>query len=182
MALIVAGSLSRGTRYGLATVVGTSAAMVLQLTLVALGMASALGALGAWFGEIRWLGVAYLIYLGVRAWRAPPEDLSAVAPEKGSIRRVIGRGFLVSLTNPKTLFFYGAFFPQFIAPQAPLAPQLAILSATFVAIAVAMDSGWALFAARFRGVLGAHGGLRNRLTGGVFIAAGVGLAAARKAA
>jgi homoserine/homoserine lactone efflux protein len=182
VALIVGGSLAHGPRIGLATVAGTSAAQVLQLALVAAGMASMLGAFGGWFAELRWLGVAYLLYLGIRAWRAPPEDLSQVRPQSGSVRRVMARGFLVSLTNPKTLFFYGAFFPQFVTPHAPLAPQLALLSAAFLAIAVTMDSGWALFAARFRGLLAGRGRLRNRLTGGAFIAAGLGLAAARKAA
>src|SRR5689334_1603912 len=65
VAVIVAGSLSRGVRYGLATVAGTSAAMVLQLALVAAGMAQMLGSLGSWFEEVRWVGVAYLIFLGV---------------------------------------------------------------------------------------------------------------------
>jgi homoserine/homoserine lactone efflux protein len=181
VAVIVAGSLSRGVRYGLATVAGTCAAMVLQLALVAAGMAQVLGSLGVWFEAVRWVGVVYLIYLGVRAWRAPPEDLSTTDAERGSPWRLVRRGFVVSLTNPKVLFFYGAFFPQFLSAKAPLAPQLAILAVTFVSIELAMDSGWAIFAARFRGLLNARGRLRNRLTGGFFIAAGLGLAAARKA-
>jgi len=182
VALIVAGSLAQGPRMGLATVAGTSAAMVVQLALVALGLTSLLGAAGAWFGALRWVGVAYLIYLGVRAWRAPADDLQGAEAPRGSLRRVMMRGFLVSLTNPKTLFFYGAFFPQFIAPDAPLGPQLALLSTTFLAIAVVMDSGWALGASRLRRLLGGPGRLRHRLTSGVFFAAGLGLAAARKAA
>jgi threonine/homoserine/homoserine lactone efflux protein len=182
VAIIVAGSLARGPRAGLATVAGTSAAMVAQLLLVALGLASALGALGAWFGEIRWIGVAYLVWLAVRAWRAPPEDLSRASAPLSSPWRLVRHGFLVSLTNPKTLFFYGAFFPQFLSPAAPLGPQLALLAATFLALAVAMDSCWALFAGRLRPLLGGPGRLRHRLTGGVYLAAGIGLAAARKAA
>ena len=182
VATITAASLAQGPKAGLATVAGTSAAMVVQLTLVALGLASALGAFGAWFGEVRWLGVAYLVWLGVRAWRAAPEDLTHAQPPRGSLWRLVRRGFLVSLTNPKTLFFYGAFFPQFLAPAAPLGPQLALLAATFLALAVAIDSGWALGAARLRPLLGGTGRLRQRLTGGIYIAAGVGLSAARKVA
>src|SRR5579863_2378517 len=174
VALIVAGSLAQGPRTGLATVAGTTAAMVVQLALVGLGLASLLGAAGGWFGELRWVGVAYLIYLGVRAWRAPADDLQRAEAPRGSLRRVMARGFLVSLTNPKTLFFYGAFFPQFIAAHMPLVPQLALLSATFLAIAIVVDSGWAVGASRLRGLLGGPGRLRHRLTGSIFIAAGVG--------
>ena len=181
VAIIVGGSLAQGPRAGLATVAGTSAAMVVQLALVALGLASALGALGAWFGEIRWVGVAYLVWLAVRAWRAPSEDLTKAPARSGSPWRLVRRGFLVSLTNPKTLFFYGAFFPQFLSPAAPLGPQLALLAATFLALAVTMDSGWALFAGRLRPLLGGPGRRRPRQTGGIYLAAGLGLAAARKA-
>ena len=181
VALIVAGSLAGGPRLGLATVVGTSAAMVVQLAIVALGMTELLGVFGRWLGALHWLGVAYLAYLGLKAWRAPAEDLSEARPQRGPLRRVLLRGFAVSLANPKTLFFYGAFFPQFLDARFPLGPQLALFSATFLALAILMDSGWALFAARLRGLLG-RGCLRNRLSGSVFLMAGLGLATARKAA
>src|SRR5580704_8507598 len=75
VALIVANSVAWGTRYGLLTVTGTAAAMVLQLALTSLGMTAALGALAAWFEVLRWVGVAYLLWLGIRQWRAPPTDL-----------------------------------------------------------------------------------------------------------
>jgi homoserine/homoserine lactone efflux protein len=179
VALIVAGSLERGPRFGLATVAGTSAAMVVQLALVALGMAEVLGALGRWFEWLRWAGVAYLVYLGLKSWFAKPEDLTKARPKEISPRRALTRGFLVSLTNPKTLFFYGAFFPQFVAQRAPLGPQLAILCTSFLAVALVMDSGWALLAGRLKGLLAGRGRLRHRLTGGALIAAGIGLAARR---
>lgn len=108
VALIVANSVAHGTRYGLLTVAGTSAAMVLQLVLVALGMTPLLGALGAWFELLRWIGVAYLFYLGIKAWRAPAVDLTTTKPERKSSRRMFSRALLVSMTNPKTLLFYGA--------------------------------------------------------------------------
>ena len=182
VALIVATSVAHGPRAGLATVAGTSTAMAVQLALVALGMAEVLGRLGAWFEWVRWAGVIYLAWLAIRAWRAPAQDLSKVRPQEGSFGRLFGRGLAVSLTNPKTLFFFGAFFPQFVAPRAQLGPQLALLSATFLALAVLMDGGWALFAGRLRGLLGRRGVLRHRISAGVYLAAGLGLAAARKAA
>jgi len=180
VALIVANSVAYGARYGLLAVAGTSAAVVPQLVVAALGMSALLSALGQWFELLRWLGVAYLIYLGVQHWRAPPADLQLARPAPGLPARVFGRGLLVSLTNPKTLLFYGAFFPQFVSPEGDLVGQLLLLSATYLALAVAIDSGWALLAARARNLLASRSRLRNRLTGGLLIGAGAGLALARE--
>jgi len=180
VALIVANSVSYGFRYGLLTVAGTSSAMVVQLSLTILGMTELLGTLGSWFEWIRWIGVAYLIYLGVTTWRAPPLNLAEVAPEPKSARAMYTRALLVSLTNPKTLFFYGAFFPQFIVTNHNFAAQVAMLSVTFLLLAVMVDCGWALAAGRARGLLAVHGRLRNRISGGLLVGAGIGLAFARK--
>jgi threonine/homoserine/homoserine lactone efflux protein len=179
VALIVANSVAYGPRYGLLTVAGASSAMVAQLALTALGMTELLGTIGVWFAYLRWVGVAYLVYLGVTQWRAPAVDLIKTRPEPKSIPAIYLRALLVSLTNPKTLFFYGAFFPQFISASRPLGVQVAILSATFLALAILIDSGWALAASRARGLLAARGRLRNRISGGVLIGAGAALALAR---
>jgi threonine/homoserine/homoserine lactone efflux protein len=180
VALIVANSVTYGYRYGLLTVAGTSSAMVVQLGLTVLGMTELLGTLGAWFEWIRWIGVAYLIYLGVAQWRAPPVNLAEVVPEPKSARAMFTRALLVSLTNPKTLFFYGAFFPQFVVTSHDVGVQVAILSATFLLLAVLLDGCWALAAGRARGLLAMRGRLRNRISGGLLVGAGVGLALARK--
>ena len=182
VALIVANSVAHGRRYGLLTVGGTTAAMVPQLGLVALGTAGTLTLLGHVFEWVRWLGVAYLILLAVQAWRAPVVVLTNVAPEPRSAKGIFLRGFLVSSTNPKTLLFYGAFFPQFISPDANVGIQLALLSMTFLLLATALDSCWAFLGARFRGVLAPHGRSRNRLTASFYLAAAVGLASARRPA
>jgi homoserine/homoserine lactone efflux protein len=180
VSLIVANSIAYGTRFGLLTVSGTSAAIVLQLALTALGLTATLGILAAWFEWIRWVGVAYLLYLGYRQWTAAPVDLTRTPPQPRSFHAIALRGFLISLTNPKTLLFYGAFFPQFLVSDAPIAPQVALLSATFFVIAVGLDCGWALLAGRLRGVLAMRGRLRNRLSGGFLMGAGIGLALARR--
>lgn len=180
VALIVANSIAHGSRYGLLTVAGTSSAMVFQLALTALGMSEALGSLGTWFEGARWIGVAYLLWLGIRQWRTPPADLSDTRSEPRSPRATYGRAFLVSLTNPKTLFFYGAFFPQFLVPLRSLHVQLAALSASFLLIAIVVDGGWALAAGRASGLLARHGRLRGRLSGGVLVTAAVALAAVRR--
>jgi homoserine/homoserine lactone efflux protein len=176
VALIVANSVAYGTRYGLLTLAGTSSAMVPQLLLVGLGMAALLGSLGTWFEVLRWIGAAYLVFLGIRQWRAPPQDLSRVAAQPRSARRIYLRGLLVSLTNPKTLFFFGAFFPQFVVASRPAGPQVLLLSVTFLVVALLLDGVWAMLAGRLRPLLVARGRLRNRITGGVLIGGGVGLA------
>lgn len=180
VSLIVANSVAYGTRYGLLTVAGASSAMVIQLGLTALGLTALLGAVAAWFEWLRWAGVIYLVWLGVRQWRAPPRDLTRQLPQPRSFRSIALRGFFVSLTNPKTLLFYSVFFPQFIAPGRPAGPQLALLCVSFLAIAVTLDGGYALIAGRARRVLAMHGRLRNRLCGGCLIGAGVGLALAHR--
>ena len=179
VSLIVANSIAYGTRYGLLTLAGTSAAMVMQLAFTVLGLTALLGAMATWFEWLRWLGVVYLLWLGVRDWRTPAGDLSRVAPV--SPRRIFTRGFLVSLTNPKPLVFYAAFLPQFLVADAPLNKQMAILSVTFVAIGFVVDSGWAFAGARARGLVARFGRARNRLTGAILVGAGaaLGLALAR---
>jgi homoserine/homoserine lactone efflux protein len=179
VALIVANSLAYGARWGVLTVLATSTASMLQLGLVALGMASLIGQLGAWFEWIRWAGVAYLVLLGVQQWRAPPADLSAVRPQPRSLARIFGRAIAVSLTNPKTLLFYAAFFPQFVSSDAPAGPQLVVLAGLYLVIALVLDSAWALMAARLRGAFRTRARLPNRASGAVLIGAGVGLALAR---
>jgi threonine/homoserine/homoserine lactone efflux protein len=179
VALIVSNSVAYGTKYGLLTVLGAATAMVPQLIVTALGMTAALSTLGHWFEVVRWVGVAYLVWIGVQAWRAPAVDLTRMRAQPKSARAIMFRGFLVSLSNPKTLVFYGAFFPQFVSAEAPVGPQVAVLCVTFLVIAAGLDSCWALMAGRARVFLAMRGRLRNRITGGLLMGAGLGLALVR---
>jgi homoserine/homoserine lactone efflux protein len=176
VALIVANSLVFGARTGLVTVIGTIVGLIAQLAVAALGVTALFDALAQGFHILRWLGVAYLLWLGVRDWRTPAGDLSRIAPV--SPRKIFTRGFLVSLTNPKPLVFYAAFLPQFVVADAPLNKQMVVLSVTFVAIALLVDSGWAFAAARARGFVASYGRARNRLTAGILVGAALGLAPA----
>jgi homoserine/homoserine lactone efflux protein len=179
VALIVANSVAYGPRYGLVTMAGTTSAMVPQLLLVGFGLAETMGHLGVWFDWLRWAGVVYLVCIGVRQWRAPVVDLTKTPPERKSLRAIWLRAFTVSLTNPKTLFFFGAFFPQFVKPDGDIGTQMALLSVTFIVIAVLVDAGWALVAHSGRRFLAARGRLRNRISGGLMIGAGAALALTR---
>ena len=180
LALLVANTVSRGRSAGFATLAGTTAAMVPQLALTALGMSALIAGAAQAFSALRWLGVAYLVYLAYRAFTAPGEKLAVAAAQRQPLARLALRGFLVSLTNPKTLFFFAAFFPQFVDPAAPAAPQLALLSATFLGLAAVLDSGWILLAARLSRYLSGNGRWRRRLTGTALLGAGLGLALAHK--
>lgn len=179
VALIVANSVAYGARYGLITVAGTTAAVVVHLGFLGFGMGQALGVIGVMFDWVRWAGVAYLVFIGVQTWRAPTMDLAQLEAQPRSVRRMLVRAGVVSLTNPKTLLFYGAFFPQFIAPTRPVGPQVWTLCVTFVVIAVVIDTLWALAAARARVLLAGRARLRNRISGGLLVGAGIGLALAR---
>jgi threonine/homoserine/homoserine lactone efflux protein len=148
--------------------------------MTALGLTAVLGALAVWFEWIRWIGVAYLLFLGIRQWFGQPVDLTQATPQPRSARRIVLRGFFIGLTNPKTLLFYGAFFPQFLDPGRPIGPQVGLLCTTFLLIAILLDSGWALTAGRARRLLAARPRLRNRLSGACLIGAGVGLALAHR--
>ena len=153
-----------------------------QLAVVALGMTSFMLLLAGWFEWLRWLGVAYLLWLGVQRWRGGPAEPKDGTARAASSRRLFWQGFLVALSNPKVLFFHAAFFPQFLDPAGPIGLQLALLCATFLAIATVLDGGYALLAGRLRGRLAAPSRmrLRDRVTGSLLIGAGLWLAAARR--
>ena len=180
VALIVANSVAHGTRFGLLTVAGTASGVVVQLVLTVLGASAALDLLATGFDWLRWAGVAYLVWLGIAAWRAPPVDLTQVKPQARSARTIYLRGLLVCLTNPKTLLFCGAFLPQFVTPGADAMRQLVLLAVTFFVVSTVLDGLWALLAGRLRALLVARARLRNRVTGGLLVGAGLGLALARK--
>lgn len=180
VALIVSNSVAYGPRYGLLTVAGTSSAMIPQLIVVTLGLASVLEFMSHWFDVLRWIGVAYLLYLGIEAIRAPATNLGAASPQPRSRRAIYTKGVLVSLTNPKTLLFFGAFLPQFVDPKGDALSQLALLSVTFFTLCTMVDVTWATAAGRARPLLVRAGRWTNRVTGGVLITAAAALALARK--
>lgn len=179
--LTIGHSISHGTRAALLTVAGTSVAIILQLLVTAAGMTSLLLVVAEWFEIIRWLGVAYLIYVGVLYWRASGID-EAVKAGSSRRQRLFWQGFVVSATNPKSLAFYAAFFPQFISVGEDIAQQLVILSISFFVIATLLTAGYAILAGKVRRFVtgAATARLRNRISGTLVISAGVGLALVRR--
>jgi len=179
--LVIANSLSQGTRAGAANVLGTLVGNAALFTIGGLGMTWILTTLTEWFDVLRIAGAAYLIYLGIRQWRAKPEGLEASKPAKAG-RSLFLQGVVVAITNPKTIVFYAAFFPQFTNPTLPISGQLAILSMTFLVVAGSLDLTYAALAGRLRQWLSGkrRARIRNRITGALLMGTGAALALARR--
>jgi threonine/homoserine/homoserine lactone efflux protein len=146
---------TRSIRFGIGTaLIGTAGcllALVIMLVGSAAGLSAVLAAAPAAFTVLKYLGAAYLIFLGVMMWRMPdePEESPVAAAPRGTSNVAIFRGgFLVGISNPKLLIFAAAFFPQFIAPSAPWGPQFAVLVATFIAVELSFYVVYAVTARR----------------------------------
>ncbi len=176
VALIVANSLKNGFRAGVATVLGTTVGVGLQLALVVFGLAAIIAVAAEALQWIKWAGVAYLIYLGIRTWREPPSDLNAIEAAPA----MFWRGCLVAVVNPKTLLFNAAFIPQFVGGESATIGSLTVVASVFLAVLFVGDIVWAAFASSARRVLQRYAAARNRLTGAFLTAAGIGLAISQR--
>ncbi|MGR3783836.1 MAG: LysE family translocator [Albimonas sp.] len=154
VALILALSAREGLRAGLAAAAGTTLAHAGQIALVVFGLAWIAQAWGAAFEALRWLGVAWLLWLAVGLWREA-RGPAAEAPSRAALRAA-RRGLLTGLANPKSLAFHAAFLPQFVDAAAPAGPQLALLGAVYLVVALVLDSGWACLGAAGGRGLGAR--------------------------
>ena len=181
--LVVANSLSHGGRSGLATVAGASIGNAILLGATAVGLVAFFALLSEIFEFVRWAGAGYLIWLGVKAWRAHGgQELAIVPAAKRSSRAVFLQGFLVAITNPKAIVFYVAFLPQFVDSHLPAGPQLLVMIVTMIIMALFSDSAYALLAGRARGWFTTPGRrrLQSRITGTLLIGIGCGLLLARR--
>lgn len=150
---IVARTLAHGRRTGLASVAGVALGNLGNALGAALGLAAVLAVSATAFAVLKWAGVAYLVYLGLAALRAPPGALPAASAQAPAWRRVLRDGFWVALLNPKTTLFFAAFLPQFIDPAAPALAQSLALGSAFVAIAACTDILYVLLAQRVAAAL-----------------------------
>jgi len=181
--LIVANSLSHGSRSGLATVAGASIGNAILLGATAVGLVAFFALLSEIFEVVRWAGAGYLIWLGVKAWRAHGgQELAIVPSAKRSSRSAFLQGFLVAITNPKAIVFYVAFLPQFVDSHLPAGPQLLVMIVTMIIMALFSDSVYALLAGRARGWFTTPGRrrLQSRITGTLLIGIGCALLLARR--
>jgi threonine/homoserine/homoserine lactone efflux protein len=145
-------TLALGRRSGLLSVVGNASGMLVQTALVALGVGAIVSESIVVLTVIKFAGAAYLIYLGIQAIRHRKDvaaPVQTVAPR--SVLRLTGEGFVVGVTNPKSIVFFVAILPQFVVPSAgPIPFQLAELGLVFVALALVMDSTWVFTASAAR--------------------------------
>jgi homoserine/homoserine lactone efflux protein len=179
--LIVATSISSGRWRGLQAVMGTTSAMAIQLFVAAAGTAWLASFLAESFVWFKWAGVAYLFYLGCKHLLAARQsDVHQAVPVSST--GTYWRGFVVSLINPKTILFFGAFLPQFVSGDYPVAPQIAALSLSFLLLAAALDSMYAIAADVVCSAVNRPTVQRWRegATGFLFLGASVGLAVTRR--
>jgi threonine/homoserine/homoserine lactone efflux protein len=143
--VIIANSLRHGARAGLLNVAGTQLGIVLMVLVLAFGLSAVVAFLGSAFFWLKLAGAAYLIWLGIRLWRSDGTlgSTNGARPPGGSF---FWQGFIVIWSNPKALFFFGAFLPQFIDPAGNAILQTVLLGGTFIAIATVLDGSYALLA------------------------------------
>ncbi len=170
---VIGRALALGQRAALLTVVGNAAGAYAQVVLVAVGLGAVLDRSVLAFTIVKYVGAAYLVWLGVQAIRGRSAGTTSTgAVDRGAVStsKVLREGFVVGVTNPKLAVFLSAFLPQFVDPSGWAVPlQMALLGIVFVAVALVLDSLWAIGAATARSwITGSSTGLsRLRLAGGV---------------
>jgi homoserine/homoserine lactone efflux protein len=181
MSLVIANATAHGRRAGLLTVFGNLIGLAILLTAVIFGLSSIMVFMSDWFDILRWVGAAYLVYLGARTlWklRTPAPELSATDAVS---TRWFWQGLFVAVSNPKVLLFLGAFLPQFIDPALPMFVQLVTLAGVFLVTLAAVDCAYAIAVARARAALSVPWRRAMEGTTGVLlIAGGLWIAAQRR--
>ncbi|RVT95630.1 LysE family translocator [Rhodovarius crocodyli] len=178
--LVIGQSLGAGRRHALPLVAGVALGDLTAMSLSLAGLGAVMAASALLFTAFKWAGAAYLVWLGVKLWRAPV-TAGAVPPMTG--RRAMRDAYVVTALNPKSIAFFVAFVPQFVDAGAPFLPQAVVLVATFVSLAAVNALAYALLAGRLSGAVTRPGVRRwfNRLGGSALIGAGVATAAMRRA-
>ena len=172
MSLFMANTTSYGTRAGLLTVAGNTIGVSILVATATIGLTSVMALVSEWFEVIRWIGVAYLIYLGVQKLLSATRSAGVPVQVQPSAHWIIPQALLVALSNPKVLLFLGAFFPQFLDLSSPAAPQLAVLAISFVLAIALTDAALVLVAARARILLTRKGSRAADAVSGIILLGG----------
>jgi threonine/homoserine/homoserine lactone efflux protein len=173
--LVVSYALGQGWRTAFPMALGVALGDFTAMTLSMLGVGALLAASATVFTILKWIGAAYLVWLGLKLWRAggaleATPRTTAVAPV-----RMLGHAWLVTALNPKSITFFVAFLPQFMSPSADFWTQMLVLEATFLTLAFVNALGYAALAARAGGLMKSRRavGLVNKIGGSCLIGAGV---------
>ena len=165
-----------GRRKALYTIFGGALGFIAVIGLSLFGIGALLQASVVWLNVMKWVGGAYLVWLGIQVWRSPPIGIevrgSAESRPGWSLFR---QGALSALTNPKGLLFFVAFLPQFIDPDRSLFVQFVVMAGTFAAIEIVTELFIASMAHRLNPWLRRVGRRFNQACGGVFVAIGIAL-------
>lgn len=183
--LVISHALGHGRRSALATVAGVALGDLTAMTASMLGLGAVLATSAALFTGLKWIGAVYLIYLGVKLWRAPIVAAEpAAATEDTPHRRMFWHAYAVTTLNPKSIVFFVAFVPQFLDTGRPLAGQMTVCVATFVTLAAINATLYALTASAARRTIRQPRVQRivNRTGGSLLIGAGLLAAAWRRGA
>tara|TARA_Y100000588_G_scaffold72439_1_gene74765 strand:+ start:1638 stop:2261 length:624 start_codon:yes stop_codon:yes gene_type:complete len=181
--LVVSYALGYGRSSGWATVPGVTLGDFTAMTISLLGAGAVIAASATLFTILKLIGAGYLIWLGIQLWRADPTFEDADRSNGTSNRRMFWNAYIITALNPKSIAFFIAFVPQFIDPVAPVFTQFAVMEATFLALAAANVSIWAVLAGQMRAQFKKPSVLRlaNRIGAGFLITAGLLTAAMRHA-
>ncbi|MEM7446196.1 MAG: LysE family translocator [Pseudomonadota bacterium] len=182
--LVTSYTLSHGKRAALASVGGVALGDAVAICLSLVGLGAIIAASATLFIALKWVGAAYLIYLGIQKWRTKPQAMTVGGGPQSipPYRLLIRQSFTVTVLNPKSIAFFIAFLPQFMIFGAPMEPHMGILATTFVALAVA-NAILYVFAADFmRRAIRRPAVLQwaERLSGSILIGAGVMTATLRR--
>jgi threonine/homoserine/homoserine lactone efflux protein len=182
--LVVSYALGRGWRTAAPVAAGVALGDLTAMTLSMLGLGVLLASSAALFTALKWIGAAYLVWLGIKLWRAGGVLETEARSDATPRLKMLGHAWLVTTLNPKSLIFFVAFVPQFIDPAKPFWPQAAILEATFVILAFANAFAYAVLGARARRLASSPRAIRlvNRAGGTALIGAGAAAALTAKAA
>ncbi|HWK45871.1 MAG TPA: LysE family translocator [Stellaceae bacterium] len=186
--LVVSQGVRRGTGASISANIGILSGNLVYFLLSATGLGAVLLASYDLFFAIKWIGAAYLVWLGLGALfgkssaLAMPADRGTAEPASTGVGRMIGNGAVLQLTNPKALVFFTALLPQFVDPAGSIAGQIAILAATSVVIEFVILAGYGLLAGRATRLARRPGFARitNWMAGSLLISAGVGMATLRR--
>jgi threonine/homoserine/homoserine lactone efflux protein len=181
--LVVSYALGRGWRVAAPVAVGVALGDLTAMTLSMLGVGALLASSAMLFAALKWLGAAYLIWLGIKLWRAGGTLEARARTDAVPRLRMLGHAWLVTTLNPKSIVFFVAFLPQFLDPAGNFGLQMAIFEATFVTLAFANAFGYALLGARAGRLAASPRAIRlvNRAGGTALIAAGAAALTARAA-
>jgi len=182
--LVVSYALGHGRRYALATTAGVALGDFTAMTASMLGLGVVLAASAGLFSVLKWMGAAYLVYLGVKLWRAPVGEADTPDTSETRTGRIFAHAYAVTALNPKSIIFFVAFVPQFIDPHMAVLLQIVVFEATFLVLATLNAFGYAMLAAAARKLVRNPRVQRavNRTGGTLLIAAGLFAAAWRKSA